>query len=133
MFFNELTYTINVPEEFRSMKANLHSVRLSYGCDVFERDINIPLKGEREFLGFYFNLSNNLRYNFGDMLSGTLHKGQYIFIYIPRTHSEFGVKKGKYSALGFHFTPELLKSLAGDYPFLEELLQSVELKQPYSL
>jgi hypothetical protein len=84
MFFNELTYTINVPEEFRSMNAQLHSVRLSYGCDVFERDVNIPLENEQEFLGFYFNLSNNLHYNFGDSLSGVLHQGQYIFIFQER-------------------------------------------------
>lgn len=133
MFFNELTYKIRVPEEFRSMSERLHSVRLSYGCDVFERDANIPTNNEREFLGFYFNLSSNLRYSFGDLLSGTLHKGQYIFIYIPRTHSEFGVKKGKYSALGFHFTPELLKSLVGDYPFLEKLIRSIDLQIPCSL
>jgi AraC-like DNA-binding protein len=133
MFFNELTYTIKVPEEFLSMNDQLHSVRLSYGCDVFEKDVNIPINNEQEFLGFYFNLASNLHYSFGDSLSGTLHQGQYIFIYLPGTHAEFGFKKGKYSALGFHFTPELLRSLARDFPFLDELLHCIELKRPCCL
>jgi AraC-like DNA-binding protein len=130
MFFNELTYAIKVPEDFLAMKEGVHSVRLSYGCKVFERDNTVPLNDGREFLGFYFNLSNNISYNFNNQFSGILHRDQYIFIYLPGTHSEFGVRKGKYSAIGFHFTPQLLRSLTDNFPFLEDFLTKVELRQP---
>lgn len=130
MFFNELTYAIKVPEDFLARKEDVHSVRLSYGCQVFDTDSTVPLDDGREFLGFYFNLANNVSYNFNNQFSGILRKHQYIFIYLPGIHSQFGVRKGKCSAMGFHFTPQLLKSLTGNFPFLESFLEKAGLRIP---
>jgi AraC-like DNA-binding protein len=133
MFLNELTYDIKVPDDFVAMQEGMHAVRISYGCSVFENESNVALDDNREFLGLYFNLSNNLTYTFNDLFSGTLHKGQYMVVYLPEAHSKFIIDKGKYSVLGFHFTRELLQNLVPDFPFLEGFLNTVALKQPCML
>ena len=128
MFFNEINYSLQVPGE-----AQFGTVRLSYGCGMFEKDESLFIPDDREFLGFYSNLGNDFHFTFNDLFAGTLQKGQYIFMYQPRASCEYGVRRGKSSEFGFHFTPEFLRALTLQFPFLDPFLKSVEAKEPFAL
>lgn len=128
MFFNEISYSIRWPG-----REPLGAVRLSYGCQVFENENRFLAADDREFLGFYVNLGKDFDFNFSQGSAGTLHKGQYILIYLPSANCEYGIRKGKVSEFGCHFTREFLRTLTDQFPFLEEFLKNVERKQPSTL
>lgn len=128
MFFNEITYPLQIPGD-----SQLGPVRLSYGCKVFDKENNLFVPDDREFLGLYFNLGNDFHFTFNDLFTGTLHSGQYVFLYQPCASCEYIVKKGKLSEFGIHLTPEFLRAMAIQSPILDPFLKSVEAKQPFAL
>jgi AraC-like DNA-binding protein len=128
MFFNEISYPLQVHGD-----AQLGPVRLSYGCKVFEKENNLFVPDDREFLGLYFNLGNDFQFTFNDYFTGTLHRGHYVFLYQPHASCEYGVKKGKVSEFGIHFTVEFLRAMAIQSPILDAFFKSVEARQPFAL
>lgn len=142
--FNEITYSLNVPDITRDAdylstwtrpEGPLGSVLMSYGSKRFDAKEKVSLQDTRAFLGIFYNLGSDLRYSFGNrnLPSGTLRKNHYYFIYMPERYCEYEVKQGSVATFSLHFSPRFLKIFCHNFPTVKHLLHSVRKNIPHLL
>jgi AraC-like DNA-binding protein len=105
----------------------LGCVRLSHSAEVFEAEKKVLIEERSEFLGFYFNIGNDLKYSFDNgSPGGVMPKNHYNLVYLPQVRCHYDVRPGKYATFSFLFSREYLKIWEEQYPILREFLLNVE-------
>lgn len=93
---------------------------------------NLPVSTDRDFLGLYFNLNDEIQYKVGKETTGSIAKRHYNIVYMPQTSCQYGLEIGNYSTLCVRFTLKHLKLYAEHlrFPELDHFIDLVESGTP---
>lgn len=106
----------------------LGTVKVSYGCEVFEQDTRLHVEADEVFLGLYFVLDNDLNYSFPnhELPPDILYKNHYNLIYLPRIKYDCLLKRGVIKTFAIEFPLDFFAGMEDAYPILRPFLDNVK-------
>lgn len=128
------TYTLNIPftADGNSLlptlfdhQGPLGKVEFTHYAETVAFPDIFPVEFTEPFLGFCFNLEEEIRYRFNNEHEGKLFKEHYSLIYFPPGHLDIMLNEGDFSLFTVNFDKNFLKLLQFKYPLLMDLLNTV--------
>jgi AraC family transcriptional activator of pyochelin receptor len=105
-----------------------------YHCSCFfEAGTTLHGMPSSAFLGLYFNLGKEMKYEITGGSPHVIGPNQYNMVYIPGGCCDLSFKKGNYAAFAIALTGTYLRLIAESFPALKPFLLQADLKTPVFL
>lgn len=106
---------------------------MTFHAQLFDRGITIPILQHESFLGLYFNLGSEHRYEILGLKPGNIYKDHYNLIHLPKGGGVLPLTKGMYSSLCVQFSVGYMKQFSKEFPLLLDLIKCAETNTPILL
>jgi AraC-like DNA-binding protein len=103
---------------------------MHYCSYVFEAETTLHSMPSGDFLGLYFNLDQEMRYEVSGDPPRAIGPNQYNLVYIPRASCDLTFKKGNYASFCLVLTAPYLKLITETFSAIKIFSSQADLKIP---
>lgn len=128
MNLNTITYTF--PLEYLG---TVHIGTMHYNSRVFDEETKFQSEPSQEFLGLFFNLNNEIKYQIKGASQYTLGRNQFNLLYLPKACCEFIFKKGSHASFCVDLPLSYMRLIAENFPKINNFLDEIKEKIPIAL